>query len=178
MSKRKVRKLLKKIALVLVISSLGVFPAWALPVLDDNYDHKGFAKENYIGDTVKGQGGNSVIGWSDFSIGTKENFETLTFTNMQNVLNLVTGAKMSELYGTLDASSNINVYLINPHGILIGAGSVINTGTGSFTASTRNLPKTEEEINSIFKGITNPSSDVLSSLTAPVINMGTLNAGT
>lgn len=67
---------------------------------------------------------NSIINWQGFSIAAGER----TTFNQQNassaVLNRVIGAYKSDIFGMLD--SNGKVFLINPSGVLFGAGSQIN----------------------------------------------------
>ncbi|HET9702168.1 MAG TPA: filamentous hemagglutinin N-terminal domain-containing protein, partial [Burkholderiales bacterium] len=78
---------------------------------------------------------NAIINWQGFSIGREE----LTRFQQQNaasaVLNRVIGIDPSSILGTL--SSNGRVFLINPNGIIFGAGSVIDTQ--GFLASTLNI---------------------------------------
>lgn len=108
---------------------------------------------------------NNVIKWGDFSIAKGE---TVAF-DTKNYLNQVTGNKMSEIWGTLKGGGNI--YLINPNGILFGAGSQVDVGT--LYASTRTL--SEADINSFKAGnAISPLENV--SLTGNIINMGDLTA--
>src|SRR5687768_16551922 len=77
----------------------------------------------------------TIINWQAFSIGTGE----LTRFNQQSassaVLNRVVGNDGSKILGTL--TSNGRVFLVNPHGIVFGAGSRIDTA--GFIASTLNI---------------------------------------
>ncbi|CAN5207911.1 hypothetical protein BH10PSE3_BH10PSE3_02020 [soil metagenome] len=78
--------------------------------------------------------GKAIINWGDFSIGQGK---SVTFENGTGAtLNRVTGANVSNLLGTLNASGS--VYLINPNGVIVGSTGVINVG-GSFVASTLNV---------------------------------------
>ncbi|WP_294157708.1 filamentous hemagglutinin N-terminal domain-containing protein [uncultured Selenomonas sp.] len=67
---------------------------------------------------------NSIINWQEFGI--KEG-ETLNF-NTENgaLLNRVTGAKISELLGTLKQSGGQPLLLVNPNGIVVGSNAVID----------------------------------------------------
>lgn len=106
----------------------------------------------------------AVINWNSFSIANGELTKFVQPSSSSAVLNRVVTANPSAIYGTLQA--NGNVYLINPGGVLVGAGGVINTA--SFVASTHDI-STEEfmkggQLN--FKG----NSD------ASVINEGNITA--
>jgi filamentous hemagglutinin family protein len=106
----------------------------------------------------------AVINWNSFSIANGELTRFVQPSSSSAVLNRVVTANPSAIYGTLQA--NGNVYLINPGGVLVGAGGVVNTA--SFVASTHDI-NTEEfmkggQLN--FKG----NSD------ASVVNEGNITA--
>jgi filamentous hemagglutinin family protein len=77
----------------------------------------------------------TIINWQSFSIGAGEITRFQQQSALSAVLNRVTGANPSSLLGTL--SSNGRVFLVNPHGILVGQGAVIETA--GFIASTLNI---------------------------------------
>ena len=111
---------------------------------------------------------NNVLKWIDFSIGSGG---TVNFNDNKNYLNYVTGHGRSEIYGTLTGGGDI--YLINPNGILIGNGAVVNVG--NLYLSGKSL--TEEQINGFANNGTSPIN-INSTIngTADVINLGTLSA--
>ena len=74
--------------------------------------------------TIRQSSDRGIIHWEDFSIGKSESVKFLQPGASSAILNRVTGGKRSDLLGALQA--NGHVYLINPSGILIGAGAVIN----------------------------------------------------
>ena len=76
----------------------------------------------------------AIINWQSFSIGAGQ-MARFAMPNGGSVLNRVTGSDVSAIMGSLQA--NGNVFLINPHGVLIGNGARINVG--SLTASTLDL---------------------------------------
>jgi len=84
----------------------------------------------------------AVVNWNSFSIANGELTKFVQPSSSSAVLNRVVTANPSAIYGTLQA--NGNVYLINPGGVLVGAGGVVNTA--SFVASTHDI-NTEEFMN-------------------------------
>lgn len=77
----------------------------------------------------------TIINWQSFSIGAGELTRFQQQSALSAVLNRVTGADPSSILGTL--TSNGRVFLVNPHGIVFGAGATINTA--GFIASTLNI---------------------------------------
>jgi filamentous hemagglutinin family protein len=77
----------------------------------------------------------TIINWNTFSIARGEVTRFKQESAASAVLNRVVGTDASSILGRL--SSNGRVFLINPNGILFGAGSVINTA--GFVASTLNM---------------------------------------
>src|SRR5438552_3663857 len=67
----------------------------------------------------------TIINWQGFSIGAGEVTHFIQQSSSSAVLNRVVGADISQIQGQL--LSNGRVFLINPAGILIGAGAVIDT---------------------------------------------------
>ncbi|HEX8962463.1 MAG TPA: filamentous hemagglutinin N-terminal domain-containing protein, partial [Rhodocyclaceae bacterium] len=74
----------------------------------------------------------AILHWDSFSIGKGYTTYFQQASASSSVLNRVVGASPSQIYGTL--SSNGRVWLINPNGILIGPGGMVNTA--GFVAST------------------------------------------
>ena len=77
----------------------------------------------------------TIINWQGFSIGAGELTRFIQQSPSSAVLNRVTGADISQIYGQL--LSNGRVFLINPSGIVIGPGAMIDTA--GFVASTLNM---------------------------------------
>lgn len=67
----------------------------------------------------------TIIDWKEFSIQPQEITRFLQPNESARVLNRVTGSANSSLLGTLQA--NGQVYLMNPHGVIIGKDAHINT---------------------------------------------------
>ena len=113
------------------------------------------------------QGSNrAIINWNSFSIGGLETVQFNQPSANAAVLNRVTGPYSSEIFGSLLA--NGHVYLINPNGILFGAGSRINVG--GLMASTFDM--SDEDFNA---GRLNFARMLNSD--AKVINRGEITAG-
>ena len=79
-----------------------------------------------------------LIDWDSFSIanGEKVNF-AFGGANGLEIINHVTGSTLSEILGTLSSTGNGHVTLINPNGITVGNGAVIDVG--GLTLSTLNV---------------------------------------
>lgn len=77
----------------------------------------------------------TIINWQGFSIAADELTRFLQQSPVSAVLNRVVGANPSEILGRLQ--SNGRVFLVNPNGILFGAGSQLDVA--GLVASTLNL---------------------------------------
>lgn len=78
---------------------------------------------------------NAIINWDSFSIAAGEMVKFIQQSSNSAVLNRVTGQSPSQILGALQ--SNGRVFLINPNGIVFGAGAQINVQ--SLVASTLNI---------------------------------------
>lgn len=86
--------------------------------------------------TITQSSNRAIIEWQDFSIGQDELVRFVQPGSNSAVLNRVVSNIPSHILGKLEATGK--VYLINPNGIVIGSGAVINTG--GFVASTLDVP--------------------------------------
>src|SRR5688572_30542807 len=77
----------------------------------------------------------TILNWQSFSIAPGELTRFVQQSATSAVLNRVVAANPSSIMGTL--ASNGRVFLVNPHGIVIGAGALIDTA--GFVASTLNI---------------------------------------
>ena len=68
----------------------------------------------------------AIIDWQSFSIGTGNTVKFVQPNSSSIALNRVTGNQVSQINGTLQA--NGQVWLLNPNGMLIGAGGQVNVG--------------------------------------------------
>ena len=78
---------------------------------------------------------NAIINWQSFDIGAGQTTNFIQPSSASSVLNRVLSNDPSKIYGTLN--SNGHVFLINQHGLMIGAGAQINTA--GFYGSTLNI---------------------------------------
>lgn len=78
---------------------------------------------------------NAIINWQNFNIQQHETTQFIQQHAQSAVLNRIIGQNPSQILGQL--LSNGRVFLINPNGIVFGAGSQINTQ--GLVASTLNL---------------------------------------
>jgi len=78
---------------------------------------------------------NSIINWQSFSIGANEITRFVQQSSSSAVLNRVVGQNPSSILGMLQ--SNGRVFLINPSGIMFGAGAQVDVA--GLVASTLNL---------------------------------------
>jgi trimeric autotransporter adhesin len=106
----------------------------------------------------------AIINWQDFSIGSGELVRFVQPDAASATLNRVLGGAPSSLLGTLEA--NGRVFIINPNGVLVGAGARIDTA--GFLASTLDVSD-----SSFLSG-----GDLLFSgdSTAAIQNLGSINA--
>ena len=85
---------------------------------------------------VNGHGAGNLILWDSFSVGKGA---AVNFGGTYDYLNYVQGGQASEIYGTLSGGGR--VYLVNPQGVVIGAGARIQVG--SLIVSTQSLSNLE-----------------------------------
>lgn len=79
--------------------------------------------------TITQNSQNAVITWDSFNIGANA---TVNFEGPQggyNTLNYDKGGSMSQIYGTINANNNGNIYIVNPSGVEIGNSAQINVGS-------------------------------------------------
>ena len=151
MLRRKIKKYLCSAMLSVCVFAQGSF-SYALP---ENPHDMANISDIATADTIMDitGTGNALIKWEDFSINTGE---TVNFGGMDKALNVVDGiGNTSHIMGNLNAP-NIDLFIMNPNGIIFGKDSSVNTG--SLYASTNTL--TDEMKEQYLTAGTNPLTDV------------------
>ncbi len=132
----------KAIAAPLVQARWGLLPAALLPLAAFANPTGGtvVAGQASIGSaggltTIQQQSASAVINWQQFGIGAGETVQFLQPSASAAVLNRVMGGEVSSILGNLTA--NGRVFLINPQGVMFGAGARVDVG--SLVASTLDI---------------------------------------
>ena len=108
---------------------------------------------------------NAIINWQNFSIDQNETTRFVQQNNQSAVLNRIVGQNPSAILGSL--VSNGKVLLINPNGVVFGAGSVVDTQ--GLIASSLNLSN-QDFLRGNFHFIAGPQSGA-------ILNEGLIRAG-
>ncbi|MDI1277209.1 filamentous hemagglutinin N-terminal domain-containing protein [Methylobacter sp.] len=108
---------------------------------------------------------NAIIQWQNFSIAQNELTQFIQQNGQSAVLNRIIGQNPSEILGQL--TSNGKVFLINPNGIVFGAGSAIDTQ--GLIASSLNLSD-QDFLSGNYHFITGSSA-------GNIVNEGIIRAG-
>ena len=123
------RKLLCALVAGALAAPFAAQTAYALPIEGANAaTNAGEANISTSGTVmdIAGKTEHNILRWEDFSIEQNEKVRFDGGAKTRDYLNLVTGEGASNIYGTIEGGRNI--YLVNPHGILLAKGSEVNTG--------------------------------------------------
>lgn len=115
--------------------------------------------------TVNQTSDRAVLNWQSFSIGAGETTRFNQPSSSSMTLNRVTGDQVSQILGNLQA--NGRVYLVNPNGIVFGAGSKIDVA--ALVASTANIKDSNFMAGTL-------RFDIPGRANAQIINEGTITA--
>ena len=86
------------------------------------------------------RGANLFHSFEQFDIGAERGAYFTNPAGIENIFSRVTGANSSEILGRLGVLGNANLFLINPRGIVFGAGASLDV-QGSFIATTADAVK-------------------------------------
>lgn len=100
-----------------------------LPMGEDSLTQNHTFDRGNLEMTITQNGSNGIIKWDSFNVGGSA---TVNFKGPQkgyNTLNYVNGGNMSQIYGTINANNNGNIFIVNPAGVQIGNSAQINVGS-------------------------------------------------
>lgn len=104
-------------------------------VLAPNVNIRGLPADQINGGAVRGT--NLFHSFQEFNVGDGQRVYFANPTGIENILSRVTGNNLSNILGTLGVDGGANLFLLNPNGIIFGAGAQLDI-SGSFVASTAN----------------------------------------
>ena len=109
---------------------------------------------------------NGVIKWDSFDIGGSA---TVNFRGPQdfNTLNYVNSGAASQIYGTINANNNGNIFIVNPAGVQIGNSAQINVGSlyvsnKKFSDDELKKVKADTNVNDFMQGGTLTNAELMS----------------
>jgi filamentous hemagglutinin family protein len=146
------------IAQIIPDNSLGSESSVVVP----NVNINGINSDRIDGGAIRGT--NLFHSFQEFNI---DNGRGAYFTNpgnISNILTRVTGNNLSNILGTLGVLGNVNLFLINPNGIVFGPNARLDVG-GSFFASTADSILFE---NGVEFAASNPESPPLLTINIPI----------
>lgn len=116
---------------------------------------------------------NAVIKWGSFDVGGSATVNFKGPESGYNTLNYVNaGGSMSQIYGTINANNNGNIFIVNPAGVQIGNSAQINVG--SLYVSNKYL--NESELKGFAGTITPKMIDATQTADAALMSLGNINA--
>jgi filamentous hemagglutinin family protein len=113
--------------------------------------------------TIRQTSADLFLNWKSFNVAANETVDFIQPSATSIAVNFILGNTASQIFGHLDA--NGQVWLINPNGILFGAGAQVNVG--GLTASTLDLSDTSFSAN--LRNFSGPG-------TGSVVNQGSIQA--
>lgn len=143
-------------------------------VIENGHNFEGIGsitKPNDLTMNVHQNNQNAVIKWDSFNVGGSA---TVNFWGPENhnTLNYVNGGNMSQIYGTINANNNGNIFIVNPAGVQIGNSAQINVG--SLYVSNKYL--NESELGDFNGSNINNLIDFSKTANAELMSLGNINA--
>lgn len=100
-----------------------------LPTGENSLTHNHTFDRGNLEMTITQSGSNGIIKWDSFDVGGSATVNFRGDAGGYNVLNYVNGANASQIYGTINANNNGNIFIVNPAGVQIGNSAQINVGS-------------------------------------------------
>lgn len=100
-----------------------------LPTGENSLTHNHTFDRGNLEMTITQSGSNGIIKWDSFDVGGSATVNFRGDAGGYNVLNYVNGANASQIYGTINANNNGNIFIVNPAGVEIGNSAQINVGS-------------------------------------------------
>lgn len=115
---------------------------------------------------------NAVIKWGSFDVGGSATVNFKGPESGYNTLNYVNaGGSMSQIYGTINANNNGNIFIVNPAGVQIGNSAQINVG--SLYVSNKYL--NEDKLGAFAGKITPEMINATKTADAALMSLGNIN---
>ena len=163
-------RLALQVGIALTAGVFGAVPvAEGAPVVDKIVTTGTQVAQNGSVTDVTGTQQNNIVKWTDFSVNQGETVRFDKGAQEKNYLNLVTGPKTSEIAGRIEGGKD--VYLVNPHGVIISHGAQVNVG--NLYVSTENTDAALEAFNA---GKTPGAVLTAGTANADVVNLGGIAA--
>lgn len=167
-----------------VLAASGVIPNTQLPqlpagVTDDKPFIAGSGSITRPSDaqmTIHQNSQNGVIKWDGFNVGANATVNFEGPKDGYNTLNYDASGNMSQIYGTINANNNGNIYIVNAAGVEIGNSAQINVG--SLYVSNRNLDDALKNLTDAEKANPNIINILNAGTTtdAALMSLGNINA--
>ncbi|MBD2452344.1 filamentous hemagglutinin N-terminal domain-containing protein [Nostoc sp. FACHB-152] len=134
---------LKITAIALAYNIVNIFPSQSQIIPDSTLPNNTSIKLGnntiFIEDGSKLEG-NLFHSFKEFSVSTGNQAYFNNSLDVQNIISRVTGNSVSTIDGLIRANGTVNLFLINPNGVVFGQNAQLNIG-GSFISTTANSIK-------------------------------------
>lgn len=138
-----------------------------LPTGENSLTHNHTFDRGNLEMTITQSGSNGIIKWDSFDVGGSATVNFRGDAGGYNVLNYVNGANASQIYGTINANNNGNIFIVNPAGVQIGNSAQINVGSlyvsnKKFSDAELKAVKADTTVNAFMQGGTLTNAELMS----------------
>lgn len=138
-----------------------------LPTGENSLTHNHTFDRGNLEMTITQSGSNGIIKWDSFDVGGSATVNFRGDAGGYNVLNYVNGANASQIYGTINANNNGNIFIVNPAGVQIGNSAQINVGSlyvsnKKFSDDELKKVKADTNVNDFMQGGTLTNAELMS----------------